>query len=245
MELVPIRVFLVEDNQALREEMSFQLEHEGFEVRSAQDARELASLLQSDSCDVLVLDVNLPGEDGFSIARRLAAQKKWGIVMLTARDEIDDKLRALRDGADIYLVKPIDRRELAACIVALARRVRPTQGVDSEWCYLKVPRVLQAPDNRELSLTPQDAIVLGVLLERQGETCTRAELGTSLGIDFMDFPEGRINTVISRLRAKLIAFDPNLRIVGWRNQGYAYVGPLVKLLPTGPSGGRSSDSGQS
>lgn len=107
MELRPIRVFLVEDNQALREEISFQLEHEGFEVRSAQDARELASLLQSDSCDVLVLDINLPGEDGFSITRRLADQKKWGIVMLTARDEIDDKLRALQDGADIYLVKPL------------------------------------------------------------------------------------------------------------------------------------------
>lgn len=225
----PIRVVLVEDNQILREELSFQFDLEGFDVRTANDAHELAQLLQVAPCDVLILDINLPGENGFSIARRLTARDRMGIIIMSARDQLQDKLMGLESGADLYLVKPVDRREVTACIRTLVRRVKPAQDGRTSWLFLKHLRQLQAPDGRSLILTPQDARVFTVLAERAGETCARSDVVAALGIEFLDSPDGRTNTTISRLRSKLMAFDDQLGIVAWRNEGYAYVGPAVQI----------------
>jgi DNA-binding response OmpR family regulator len=223
----PARVVIVEDNEELCEELLFQLEVEGFLVRCAHDAVELDILLSLEPFDILVLDLNLPGEDGFSIARRLCNQQQRGIIILTARDDIDDKLRGLEDGADIYLVKPIDRRELAACIKALHRRLLAIDPTGSGWTFNSVNRILFSPDGRQLGLTAQEQLVLTLLIEKPNNGCSRLELVKGLGIEFMRSPEGRTNTVISRLRQKLTAFDPELRIVSWRNKGYSYVGPSL------------------
>jgi DNA-binding response OmpR family regulator len=223
----PARVIIVEDNEELCEELLFQLEVEGFFVRCAHDAVELDILLSREPCDILVLDLNLPGEDGFSIARRLCNQHQRGIIMLTARDNIDDKLRGFEDGADIYLVKPIDRRELAACIKALYRRLLAIDPSGSGWIFNSVDRTLFSPDGRQLGLTAQEQLVLTLLIENPNNSCSRLELVRGLGIEFMPSPEGRTNTVMSRLRQKLTAFDPELRIVSWRNKGYSYVGPCL------------------
>ena len=221
------RVVLVEDNDDLREEIVFQLEAEGLSVRGARDAHALDMLLADQRCDILVLDLNLPGEGGFSIARRLCDRQHLGIIMLTARDALDDKLQGFHDGADIYLVKPVDRRELAACIKVLFARVAPAGDTGPAWRLAAAQRKLLAPDGRVLDLTVQELLVLDFLAQRAGSTRSRADLVRVLGIDFMQAPEGRTNTVISRLRQKLADFDPVLRIVAWRNQGYSYVGPRL------------------
>lgn len=226
----PARIIVVEDSEPLREEMVFQLEMAGFAVRGAHDARALDALLAQEPCDLLVLDLNLPGEDGFSIARRLCDRQRRGIIMLTARDDIEDKLRGFHDGADIYLVKPVDRRELAACLLALHRRLVPAASVDSGWRLKQDERKLLSPGGLTLDLTPQDLAVLALLIEQPGSTRSRKELVRALGIDFISAPEGRINTMMSRLRQKLTAFDAELRIVVWRNQGYSYVGPHLTQL---------------
>lgn len=228
-----IRVMIVEDNEDLREEMEFQLESAGFLVRSAADGVQLDVLLAKDRCDVLLLDLNLPGEDGYSIARRLCDPQRLCIIMLTARDEIDDKTRGFEEGADSYMVKPVDRRELAACIRALYRRVAAPERFASEWALYAAARELVSPDGRRLGLTATDVTVLSVLAADPGRTRTRQEIVKVLGIDFMETPEGRTNTIISRLRQKLTHFDPELRIVSWRNQGYSYVGPSIQQVSAG------------
>lgn len=228
------RVILVEDNDCLREELTFQLEAEGFAVRGAPDAPALDALMAAEPCDILVLDLNLPGEDGFSIARRLCDRRRRGIIMLTARDDIEDKLRGFNDGADIYLVKPVDRRELAACIRAVHRRLAPGPAPDSGWRLQPASRQLLAPDGRKLDLTSQELVTLSFLLETPGSTRSRRELGSELGIERLQLTDGRINTVMSRLRQKLADFHPELRIVAWRNQGYSYVGPELKVHPAPP-----------
>ena len=224
------RVILVEDNDPLREEMLFQLQRSGLDARGARDAPALDRLLAEQPCDILVLDLNLPGENGFSIARRLCDRRQRGIIMLTARDEIDDKLRGFDEGADLYLVKPVDRRELLACIRTLYQRVTPElkPHEHSGWFLRVKQRLLLSPDGRELALTAQDLTVLQHLLDKTGTPRDRDGLVAALGIDFLHMPDGRINTVMSRLRQKLAAFDPELRIVTWRNQGYSYVGPALE-----------------
>ena len=223
-------VLLVEDNDDLREEILFQLEMQGWTVRGARDAQAMDALLAVSRCDILVLDLNLPGEDGFSIARRLRDPQRMGIIILSARDAVDDKLLCFDNGADLYLVKPVDRRELTACIQVLFRRVAAGGQGAGAWQLCAQRRLLLAPDGRTLCLTAQELRVLQFLGERPGATRSRADLVRLLGIAFMQAPEGRTNTVISRLRQKLADFDPALRIMAWRSQGYSYVGPALDCL---------------
>lgn len=226
-----IRVIVVEDNADLRDELEFQLQAAGFKVRGAPDGPALDALWSRERCDVLVLDINLPGEDGYSIARRFFDPQRLCIIMLTARDAIDDKTRGFADGADSYLVKPVDRRELAACIRALYRRVAPPEADALQWMLHAPARELVAPDGRKLHLTGTDVTVLSMLTAQPGAIKGRSELAAALGIGYMETPDGRTNTIISRLRQKLSGFAPELRVLSWRNQGYSYVGPSIQLLP--------------
>lgn len=224
-------VIVVEDNLTLRQELRFQLGHAGFNVRTASDATELAELLQDSPSDILVLDVNLPGENGFSIAQRLCDRSQRGIIMLTARGDIEDKLRGFEEGADLYLIKPVDRRELVASIRSLYYRLTPASArVSSGWKLNRIHRTLHGPDGRTLELTAQELCALDFLLEEPGITRSRSDLVGRLGFDFMHFPEGRTNTVISRLRQKLTGFSNKLRILTFRSQGYSYVGPDIAII---------------
>ena len=237
-----IRVAVLEDNEALLEELLFQLGAQGFVVHGAQDSRALDHLLAQHPADVLVLDINLPGEDGFSVARRLHNPDRLGIILLTARDAIEDKLRGLEGGADLYLVKPVDRRELAAAIRALFRRLPSATAADNSnsnsnsndndngWSLQPARRMLRAPGGRELELSPMEFRVFDWLRQEQGRTRSRRELITLLGIEDLPTSDGRVNTCVSRLRQKLADFDTELRVVSWRNQGYAYVGPSIQVL---------------
>jgi two-component system, OmpR family, response regulator len=233
----PIDVILVEDHPDLREELAFQLHSQGYLVREAADATALDAHLAERPCDVVVLDVNLPGEDGFSIARRLqAATPAPGIVMVTARDDILDRLAGLESGADIYLTKPLDWRELVASIRAVCRRLQLAQGnaagptgADSGWRFEAGERLLVAPDGSQLAMTAQEAGLLDLLLRRpEGEPCSREELVASMGIHGLDEVDARINKMISRLRSRLAGFDPQLRVLSWRLRGYSYAGPPLR-----------------
>lgn len=118
-----LRVFLVEDTDDLREEIVFGLNALGLEVSGFADANALYRAMAVKPCNIVVIDVGLPGEDGFSIAAHLRDNHALGIVFLTARAALDDRLHGLGLGADNYLVKPIDVRELAATLFALGRRL--------------------------------------------------------------------------------------------------------------------------
>lgn len=119
-----LRIFLVEDNVDLREEIVFGLNALGLDVSGFRDAVSLYRALAVKTCNIVVIDVGLPGEDGFSIAKHLRNTPFLGIVFLTARATLDDRLHGLSLGADAFLLKPIDLRELAATLSAVDRRIR-------------------------------------------------------------------------------------------------------------------------
>ncbi len=121
-----LNILLVEDHRELAETIGAYLEACGHEVDFAADGLVALHLAVTESYDVVVLDIMLPGVDGFAVCRRLREQARitTPIIMLTARDELNDKLAGFDAGADDYLVKPFDMPELAARIEALARRAR-------------------------------------------------------------------------------------------------------------------------
>jgi two-component system OmpR family response regulator len=222
------RVIVVEDNPGLLDDLLFQLTHAGFSVRGAASGPALDALLAQQAYDILVLDINLPGENGFAIARRLYDRSQRGIIMLTARRDLDDKLQGLDDGADLYLVKPIDRRELVGCIRSLYRRLVPDVSAPL-WQLDHARRLLLAPDGRTLGLTQQDVLLLALLATRPGQVCSRSEVVAALGIEYLSSPDSRINMMMSRLRQRLSGFDVALHIQTWRNAGYSFVGPAVRI----------------
>ena len=104
--LPEISVIVVEDETDLAEEIAFHLQLQGMQPRLAGDGEELDRLLREQSCDVVLLDLGLPGEDGVSIAQRLAPREDLRVVMLTARNAVLDRVQGFESGADVYLTKP-------------------------------------------------------------------------------------------------------------------------------------------
>ena len=116
-------IIVVDDEPEIREMLADYLGHAGFRVSAAEDAATLRRLLEDQAADLVILDINMPGEDGLSVARYLRANTKIGIVMLTAAGEVVDRIVGLEMGADDYLPKPVDMRELLARVRAVLRRM--------------------------------------------------------------------------------------------------------------------------
>lgn len=119
------RIVVVDDEEAVRETVCEYLSRQGFSVRPASGGQELDALLAAEAADLLLVDVNMPKEDGLSLARRVRAASKVPIIMVTAADDIVDRVAGLEVGADDYVVKPFDLRELKARIRAVLRRYDP------------------------------------------------------------------------------------------------------------------------
>ncbi len=222
-----IHVALVEDHAALREEIAFLLGHQGFRVSPCADGPTLDALLATEGCDVVVLDVGLPGEDGFSIAERLRSIPHLGVVMLTARGALEDRVRGLRGGADAYLVKPVDWRELAAVIESVVRRLPEPDASAEAWQLRAGGRRLLAPDGTIIELTHTEAALLIRLAEDAPNPVARealmiAAIGVPLDGDFR-----RLEVALSRLRLKINAAVPNANpIRAARGKGYTFVAPI-------------------
>ncbi|MEN9897628.1 MAG: hypothetical protein RLZZ66_1277 [Pseudomonadota bacterium] len=223
-----VNVILVDDHPELLEELSFQLTHAGFNVRTATNSVEMDLLLSDAPCDVFVLDINLPIENGFSIAHRLYNPLKHGIILLTAMDSVENKLIGLNQGVDIYLVKPIDRRELIASINCLYRRLCFDISL-SGWILDSQKRELQSPSDQILELGSHEIIILIVLIQNHGAVYERSKLLKNLDIEFLEGSDKRLNTILSRLRQKLLNFNAELRIQTWRNEGYSFIGPHIEI----------------
>jgi DNA-binding response OmpR family regulator len=222
-----LRIYLVEDEADLREELVFSLGAMGFEAEGYADAAEFYRALVIRRCDIAVIDVGLPGEDGFSVARLLHSAGDIGVVMLTARRALDDRLRGLQEGADAYLVKPVDVRELAATLRAVARRlsnnsisIKPAGG----WQLAEGGWMLRDPERRELSLTTAERAFLTCLFDNRGQAVTRDQLIVALGGNTGDFDPHRIDSLASRLRRKAGEVGINLPLRAVRNTGYVFSG---------------------
>lgn len=222
------RVAVIEDNGDLREEIVFHLSHAGYQAEGVADGPGLDRVLQADAPDVVVLDIGLPGEDGFSIATRLRRDHpEIGIVMLTARSLLEDKLQGLALGADAYLVKPVDLRELIAVVASVGRRLPARQADnDSGWQLDTRRRAVVSPAGVTASLTHTEYLLMLQLAQAAPQVASRRVLIEALGHDFLQFDERRIEAAISRLRKKLQLGANESPLRSARTQGYVFAAPI-------------------
>lgn len=231
-----IRLAIVEDDADLRDDLVFNLRDEGFTVSACADAHALDRVLADVAIDVALLDIGLPGEDGLSVARRL--RRRWphlGIVMLTARTARAQRIQGLEEGADAYLGKPVDMRELALVIRALARRVSagdPAGAAAATPAALTldlVGQILLLPDGSRLELTPGECHLLARLARAPRQQASRDQLIEAIGGDRYDYDERRLETLVSRLRRKLASAGlPPTVLAAERGIGYELRLPLVQ-----------------
>ncbi|MBD5804212.1 MAG: two-component system, OmpR family, phosphate regulon response regulator OmpR [Azoarcus sp.] len=211
------RVLLVDDDARLRELLSRYLQEQGFTVKAVVDAASMDRALHREHYDVMVLDLMLPGEDGLAICRRLRAdQNAIPIIMLTAKGDDVDRIIGLEMGADDYLAKPFNPRELVARIHAVMRRQPPTlpgaPTIEDEvvkfgnvQVNLGVRSLVR--DGEEISLTTGEFSLLKVLLQHPRQPLSRDKLmELARGREYGVFDRA-IDVQVSRLR-KLVEDDP-------------------------------------
>ncbi|MCK7491496.1 MAG: response regulator transcription factor [Comamonadaceae bacterium] len=225
---------VVEDNTDLRDEIVFHLQRHGHHVVGLPDGVALDAHLATEPLDVLVLDLGLPGEDGLSIAARLRAHHPdIAIAMLTARGELDDRLRGFKNGADIYLVKPVDMRELSAVAESLHRRVRGAERPPprAEWRLDSFTMELASPGGESVMLTPTECNLVRALADAAPEAVPRTVLAAAMGHAEPDFDYRRLETSLSRLRRKIECrcADTASPLRSARNVGYVFAAPIRVL----------------
>lgn len=232
-----MHITLIEDNYDLREEIIFLLQHAGYQVEGfscAYDFHRYFAL--SAKINILLLDLGLPDEDGLSIAKKLQGTKGLGIIMLTARSALSERISGLDHGADVYLTKPVDMRELIAVIESVKRRLTieitndVTNSDSASWCLDDAKRNLKTNCGKHIELTATEGQILYTLAEVAPKPVSRKRLTESIGENYAYYDERRLETIISRLRRKLkLTESQSTTIKAARGQGYQL---LFKVITT-------------
>ncbi len=225
MGAVGTRILAVEDDERIRSAVKLALEDEGWVVDEAESGEEAIDMFQASSPDVVLIDIMLPGIDGFELCRTLRRTSDVPVVMVTARNDTHDVVAGLEAGADDYLTKPFAPKELSARIRALLRRIRPTAPGHQRLVFGDLElipdegKVLR--DGAEVHLTKTEFRLLCELAESPGKVLSReALLDKVWGYDY--FGDGRLVDVhVRRLRTKVESDPANPRhVVTVRGLGY-------------------------
>ena len=202
------KVLVIEDDLSLARVLCHNLNYEGFEVVVANDGLAALNLAEAERPDLVLLDLMLPGLDGIEICRRLAQEPaRSGLIIITARNQKQDKLQAFRLGADDYVTKPFTLDELLARIHAVLRRLRPTaQSLVLGDLTIDFVRYCACCGNRAVDFSHRELEVLHYMAERVGKVVSREELLQRVW-GFQNVPSTRcVDNLIARLRLKI---EPN------------------------------------
>ena len=220
-EPAPTRLLLVDDEAALREPLADYLARQGFAVSQAGTAAEARGRLAAEVPDLVLLDIMMPGEDGLSLCRHLVEARQLPVIFITARGEATDRIVGLEIGADDYVVKPFDPRELVARIKSVLRRAsrEPTPACDDllyefeGWRLDPLKRRLTDPEGAVVAISSVEFRLLTTFLDHPRQVLDRDRL--------LDMVQGReahlfdraVDNQVSRLRRKIEADSKNPQII--------------------------------
>lgn len=232
-----IRIALVDDEPDFREPVARYLRKKGMTVHEAGSIEALTPLLAEAGADILLLDINLPGESGLDAVERLRAETGAGVIMVTARGTLEDRIHGLNQGADGYLCKPVSLRELEAMVRSVWRRVAgrsaavdgrsaPEEPEEGEWVFDANAWTLMSPGGEALRLSSAEYDVLSLLITNPGEPVPRDALFAALKRPSSGPEDRAIDILISRLRRKFSDSTFRLPIRSVRGVGYVFPPPV-------------------
>lgn len=240
MQAPTTRILIVDDDVEIRNLLGGYLSRFGMEAVGVNDGAEMKKALAESSFDLVVLDLMLPGEDGLSLCRSLRGESDIPVIMLTARGDPMDRVVGLELGADDYVAKPFEPRELVARIQTILRRARHERETENPeasdiavefegWRLHRVLRQLTSPEGMVVPLSNAEFRLLSVFIERPNRILTRDQL--------LDFARGRamevfdrsIDLLVSRLRQKLQDDPKNPKLIKTiRGEGYFFSAQVSK-----------------
>lgn len=201
-----MRITLVEDNESLRKGLTYRLNDEGHTVDALSDGLEAEDFLKSETSDLVILDVNLPGQSGFDVLRAMRSRDDHRpVIMLTARSETADRVAGLDAGADDYLVKPFDMEELIARVRSVSRRrqIAPRTTVPLGTLSLQVDPPQLFAGSETLDVPRRELALLSSLAQTPGTAMSKTQLLDALYGAGADVDEKVIEVYVSRLRKRL------------------------------------------
>ena len=217
-----MKVLIIEDEKLLADSLKALLESKGFEVEAVYDGESGAEYAELGIYDLLILDVMMPGMDGYQVARHVRAKRcATPILMLTAKSGLEDRIEGLNAGADYYLTKPFDSRELLACINALLRR----QGnqVDELMCgntALELATGMLVCGEKRLRLSAREFDVMRLLMQSRSQIVPKEVILAKVwGFD-SNAVENHVEVYVGFLRKKLQSIGSNVKIQALRRLGY-------------------------
>ncbi len=205
------KIIVIEDEFSINDILTFALKGEGYKVKSAFSSKEAREFLEDFKPDLVMLDINLPDESGFELCKFINANYKIPIIMLTARNDVFDKVLGLELGADDYITKPFHIKEVLARVKVALRRVDKYKNFEkyenlinlNENVKIKLENRMVIKDEKEIKLKPKEYDLLVFFIKNKNRVFTREEILDKVwGIDYC----GEIRTVdihVRRLRAKL------------------------------------------
>ena len=225
-------ILVVDDDSSIRDALCEYLVRHGFDARAASDGAAMDLELARRPVNLLVLDLMMPGEDGLAICRRLGPGRP-PILMLSALGATNDRIVGLEVGADDYLAKPFEPRELLARIRAVLRRREPVIPDAAAWRFGSwrfdpIERRVIAHDGTVVTLTSSELGLLRTFLEHPRRLLSRYQLLDLTRGPSADSFDRAVDLQISRLRRKLSTYDPTELIETVRGEGYRFVLPVRK-----------------
>lgn len=235
-------IVVVDDCELIRDALTANLTRVGFRTSAVADGEAMRAAMAKETADLVIVDLNMPGEDGFSLTRHLRQTSGCGIIMLTGRADPTDRVVALELGADDIVTKPYDARELLARVRAVLRRASapcaPIPDANEEIMYdfgtwgfdPSRRRVTSGDDSAEL--TTAEFNLLNAFVNRSGRVQTREHLLEAVYDRPWDYYDRSIDVLVTRLRRKLEAVDKEFSAIkSVRGAGYIFSASAAQLRP--------------
>ena len=234
MQAADAHILIVEDDPVTRAKLAGYFESEGYRISEAEDGQAMWPLLSGRKVDLVLLDINLPGEDGLYLTRQLRARFDFGIILVTGRTDDVDRIVGLEVGADDYVTKPFNQRELLARVKNLLRRATVSQPPEEEakrfagWVFDLQRRKLSGADDIPVVLTRAEYELLSALVRHPGVVMTRERLLTQVTHRTWDPNDRTIDVLVRRLRKK-IERDPQVPdiIITVHGEGYLFAAEVT------------------
>lgn len=229
------RIIFVDDDEIFRELLTLSLLKFGYEVVGVADSSGLYSALIDRPADIVLLDINLMGENGFLIAsqlRKMQSTKSLGLIILTSYSGFDKRMEGLESGADIYLTKPVDPLEVNAHIKSLCRRLESNSVKENKdsWFFSHSNRNLITPEGVKIGLTYLETMFLNVITREAGVPVSRKKIIIEgFGLDPLDYDARKLEAIVSRLRKKITkSHRASKPIMVAHSIGYVFSGLIIR-----------------
>ena len=230
-------ILIVEDEDVTRFNLRNLFEAEGYQVSEAIDGDSMEKQLQSNQVNLVIMDINLPGKNGLLLARELTKNNDLALIFLTGRDSDIDKILGLEIGADDYLTKPFNPRELTIRARNILNRILPSSVEKddaiiyfNQWSLNGNSRKMITPDNREISIPRGEYRALRLLIANAGQIVTRQQLIKEMTGRDLRSNDRTVDVTIRRLRKHFESVPDSPELINTiHGEGYRFIGRVEKV----------------